>query len=171
MMIPRKGSTPHTRITKMKGLNICVFRFTIAGSPVLQSICMNPIQNDQALLSVAHLRYSDDNNDYDYHRCRGMLCRCGNDDDDADKKKAPIKFCIFINRSSVAHDDPPRRFNTQPDLRKIMKRAEYLHFLIFTHRSSVAHLRSSVHFFSSFAHPPILHLYLRWSANTRLFFF
>ena len=135
MMIPRKGSTPHTRITKMKGLNICVFRFTIAGSPVLQSICMNPIQNDQALLSVAHLRYSDDNNDYDYHRCRGMLCRCGNDDDDADKKKAPIKFCIFINRSSVAH------------------------------------LRSSVHFFSSFAHPPILHLYLRWSANTRLFFF
>ena len=46
-------------------MNICIFRFTIAGSPVVQSICMNPIQNDQALLSVAHLRYSDDNNDYD----------------------------------------------------------------------------------------------------------
>ena len=70
-------------------MNICIFCFTIAGSPVVQSICMNPIQNDQALLSVTHLRYSDDdNNDYDDDdTCRGMLCRCANDDDDDDKKK------------------------------------------------------------------------------------
>ena len=30
-------------------------------------------------------------------------------------------------------------------------------------------LRSSVHFFSFSAHQPILHFYLRWSANKRLF--
>ena len=58
------------------------------GSPVVQSICMNPIQNDQALLSVAHLRYSDDSNDYDdYDTCRGMFCRSDNDDDDDDDKQ------------------------------------------------------------------------------------